>query len=171
MGSVVVCGGSVIGLSVGMMLAHDGHEVTVLESDPAEPPGTPAEAWDSWRRHGVAQFRQPQNLFARVREISDAELPGLTGRLVAAGCVWVDLLSPLPPTITDRAPRPGDDRLRYVTGRRPTVEAVVAAMARETPGLTLRRGVAVTGLTAGPSALAGVPHAAGVRLADGTDLP
>jgi 2-polyprenyl-6-methoxyphenol hydroxylase-like FAD-dependent oxidoreductase len=119
----------------------------------------------------VAQFRQPHNLFARFREICDTVLPGLTDRLLTAGCVWVDYLSPLPPTISDRAARPGDERLRFVTGRRPTVEAVVAAAARELPGISIRRGVEVVGLTTGPSALPGVPHVAGLRLADGTELP
>ena len=162
-----MCGGGVIGLCTGLMLAEDGHEVTVLEVDSPGPPGTPAAAWDDWRRAGVAQFRQPHNLFPRFRAVVDAELPGLTERLVAAGCPWVDYTDPLPPSIEDRAPRDGDDRLRFVTGRRPVTEAVVAAAAEEHPRLTLRRGVRATGLVAGPSALPGVPHVAGVRTSPG----
>ena len=170
MGSVVVCGGSVIGLSVAMMLARDGHSVTVLEADADGPPAAAPEACDGWRRKGVAQFHQPHNLFARFRAIADAELPGLTDRLLAAGCVWVDPLATLPPTMSDREPRPGDDRLRFVTGRRPVVESVVAAAAGEEPRVTVRRGVRVAGLLPGPSVAPGVPHAAGVRLSSGEEL-
>jgi 2-polyprenyl-6-methoxyphenol hydroxylase-like FAD-dependent oxidoreductase len=170
MASIVVCGGSVIGLSTAMMLARDGHEVTVLEADPAPPPLPGDGAWRSWERKGVAQFHQPHNLFPRVREIADAELPGLTDALLAAGAVWVDYLETPPPTIPDRDPRPGDDRFRFVTGRRPVVESVVATRAANVPGVTIRRGVRVEALVAGADVLPGVPHVVGVRTAAGEEL-
>jgi 2-polyprenyl-6-methoxyphenol hydroxylase-like FAD-dependent oxidoreductase len=42
----VVCGAGVIGLATALLLARDGHEVTVVETDPQPPPDTPAQAWD-----------------------------------------------------------------------------------------------------------------------------
>ena len=170
MGSIVVSGAGVIGLCTAMMLARDGHDVTVLEADPDPPPATPVDAWASWRRKGIAQFNQPHNLFARFRRISEQEFPGLTDRLLDAGCVWVDFLAPPPPSVGDTSPRPEDAALRYVTGRRPVFEAAIAAAAEEQPGLTVRRGVRVTGLLAGASAAAGTPHVAGVRTVDGEEI-
>jgi 2-polyprenyl-6-methoxyphenol hydroxylase-like FAD-dependent oxidoreductase len=170
MGSIVVCGGGVIGLSAAMMLARDGHEVTVLEADSEHVPVSPGEAWESWRRTGVSQFRQPHNLFARFRQVCDQELPGLTERLLAAGCVWSDPLASLPPGISDRAPRPGDEAFRSVTGRRPVTEAAIAAAAQEQPGVEIRRGVRLTELAGGPAAIPGVPHVSGVRISTGEEL-
>lgn len=171
MASIVVCGGSIIGSATALLLANEGHEVTVLERDPAPPPDDPSEAWQGWDRKGVAQFHQPHNLFPRFRQIADADLPGLTDDLLAAGCVWVDPLAILPPFIQDKEPRAGDDRFRFVTGRRPVVESVVARAAERQPGVTVRRGVAVAGLLTGPPAVDGVPHVTGVRTGEGEELP
>ena len=170
MGSVVVCGGGAVGLIAAMMLSRDGHEVTVLEADPHPAPRTVEEAWASWGRKGVAQFHQPHVFLTRFRDVIDAELPGLCDRLVAAGCVGVNYLSTPPPSLPDWTPRPDDERLRYVTGRRPVTESVIAAAAEQEPRLTVRRGVRVAGLLSGPSAVPGVPHAAGVRTAAGEEI-
>ena len=176
MASIVVCGGGVIGLAAATMLARDRHQVTVLEADSDGPPAAPTTAWERWQRKGVAQFRQPHNVFPRFRQVCDAELPELPGRLAAAGCRQVDPLgSParggvLPPSLSDHEPRPGDEAFRYVTGRRPAVESVIAAVAAEQPGVVIRRGVRAAGLIAGPPAVPGVPHVAGVRTSAGQEL-
>ena len=171
MASVIVCGGSVIGCCVAAMLARDGHTVTVLEADETLPPTTAADAWEKWPRRGVPQFHQAHNLFARFRLTADRELPGLTEQMVEAGCVWMNPLATFPPSISDRTPRLGDEDFRFVTGRRPVIEAVVAAYAENTPGVTIRRGVAVSGLIEGRFPVAGAPRVVGVRTTDGAELP
>ncbi|MFB9907581.1 FAD-dependent oxidoreductase [Allokutzneria oryzae] len=167
MARVIVCGGSVIGSATAMMLADDGHDVTVLEADPSPVPDDPAQAWNRWERRGVAQFRQPHNLLARVRHVLDEELPGTVAELLEAGCVWGSALASVPPGITDWTPCPEDDRFRFVTGRRPVVEAVLARAAARHPGITVRRGARVRGLLGSPGL---VPRVHGVLLHDGEDL-
>lgn len=158
-----------VGLAAALLLARDGHRVTVLERDPTAPPDDPSTAWEAWTRRGVAQFVQPHSLFARFRRILDDELPEVVGQLVDAGCLWVDPLDVQPPSLQDRAPRPGDDRFRFVTGRRPVVESVLARAAAREPGVTVRRGVGVRGLVVEGRA-GGVPHVGGVRTSAGDEL-
>ena len=162
MAAIVVCGGGVIGLATAMMLARDGHEVTVLEADASPVPTDPAQAWEEWARKGVAQFHQPHNLFARARQVMDDELPGLTDELLAAGGIWIDPIATMPPGIEDRAARPGDDRFRFVNARRPVIEAVVAQAAERTSGVSVRRGVAIDGLEIDVDG--GVPRVSGVAI-------
>jgi 2-polyprenyl-6-methoxyphenol hydroxylase-like FAD-dependent oxidoreductase len=170
MSKVIICGGGMIGLCAATMLARDGHEVTVLETDPEEAPMACAGAWESWDRPGVVQFRQPHNLFTRFRMVSDEDLPELTDRLLRAGCVWVDYLESLPPTIIDKGPRPNDRALRFVTGRRPVLEWTVAAIVAAEPRLTILRGARVRELVTGASAISRIPHVVGVRTMSGDEI-
>jgi 2-polyprenyl-6-methoxyphenol hydroxylase-like FAD-dependent oxidoreductase len=164
MSKIVVVGSGVVGLSMAMLLARQGHDVTVFEHDDAPVPGSAEEAWQAWDRGGVAQFRQPHFLHPSGRRILDEHLPGVTQALLRAGCVTFDFLSLMPPSITDRAPRPGDERFVTVTGRRPAMEYAIARAAEEL--VPIERGVAIAGLLTGPSAAPGIPHVSGVRTID-----
>ncbi len=157
MAEILVLGAGLCGLSTAMLLARDGHQVTVLERDPAPPPqaGPPgaAQAWEAWERRGVNQFRLPHVMLPRWRVQMEQELPEVLDELLAAGGLRLNTLAMLPEP--RRGPlRDGDERFETVTARRPVLEAAVAAVASRTPGVTIRRGVTVTGLLADPPARA-----------------
>ena len=58
MPKIPVLVGGAIGLSTAMMLARRDHDVTVFERDSQPLPGSPEDAWQTWERRGIAQFRQ-----------------------------------------------------------------------------------------------------------------
>ena len=170
MGDVLVLGGGICGLATAMLLARDGHTVRVLERDPEEVPGTVEDAWRTWDRRGVAQFRQTHNLHPRVRLLLETELPDLWDGLKRNGAYRMNMIAGLPPMVTDRGPRPGDDRFLTDTARRSTAEYIVADAARNEPRLTIERGVKVTGVLTGPSASDGVPHIIGATTSAGREI-
>jgi 2-polyprenyl-6-methoxyphenol hydroxylase-like FAD-dependent oxidoreductase len=162
---VTIVGGGMMGLCTAMLLAGDSHSVLVLERDPAPPPD-PLEAWSSWERKGVNQFRLAHYFLSRFRTVASAELPRLTAALGAAGACQYNVVHNIPDEMKGGA-RPDDDRFDTLTGRRATVEAVTSRICEETPNVTVRRGVAVTGLLTGVPARKGVPHVTGVELEGG----
>ncbi|MGZ4671713.1 MAG: FAD-dependent oxidoreductase [Ilumatobacteraceae bacterium] len=167
MGRILFVGGGVVGTCAAMMLANDGHDVTVLERDPSPPP-SPDTAWDDWDRRGVNQFRLLHFFLARFREVADAELPGLTDAMVAAGALRMNPLAGIPDEMTGGW-RAGDERYDVVTARRPVGESIIADVASRTPGVTIRRGIVVSGLltTTGPD---GTVHVTGVRTDGGEEI-
>lgn len=167
MARIVMIGGGMVGSCAAMMLAADGHDVVVLERDPA-PITSPGEAWDRWERRGVNQFRLPHLLLARFRQEVDAELPGLSDALLAAGGLRDDIVAGIPDDFSGGR-RPDDDRFVSITARRPVAEAVVAARTEGTPGVTVRRGTAVRDLIAAPAS-DGVVHVQGVVTDQGDEI-
>jgi 2-polyprenyl-6-methoxyphenol hydroxylase-like FAD-dependent oxidoreductase len=168
MAKIVVLGAGMCGLASGMMLRRDGHEVTVLERDPSPVPDSVEGAWGGWSREGVTQFRLPHIVLTRGRLVLEETLPDVCDALEAAGGLRFDWLSLMPPSISDRAPREGDDRQWTITARRPVLEQVLGRAAEAEPGLEVRRGVAVRELVVG--AFDGRPHVSGVRTSSGDEL-
>jgi 2-polyprenyl-6-methoxyphenol hydroxylase-like FAD-dependent oxidoreductase len=162
--SILIIGGGICGLGTALLLARDGHDVTVLERDVDPIPDSAQDAWDRWERKGVAQFRQPHNFMPGLRLLLEAQLPDVQEALPRAGASRFDLVNPLPPFFSDRSPRPLDEKLWTYTARRPVAEWVFANCAQHERRVTIRRGVQVTSLLTGPPARPGTP-AAGSRAA------
>ena len=75
MTSIVIVGGGIAALTTAMLLADDGHGVTVLERDPDGPTDAGA-SWERWERRGVSQFRFPHLFVSRFRVELDRNSPG-----------------------------------------------------------------------------------------------
>jgi 2-polyprenyl-6-methoxyphenol hydroxylase-like FAD-dependent oxidoreductase len=170
MAEVVVVGGGVVGLCGGLLLARDGHRVTLLERDPAPPPVASDDAWTGWERRGVNQFHMLHYFLPRFREILEAELPDVAAALSGAGALRTNVITSLPAEVSG-GPRPGDERFTALTGRRPVVESAISQVARREPGLEIRRGAAVRGLlSAIEPRWPGVPRVVGVVTDAGEEL-
>jgi flavin-dependent dehydrogenase len=127
MAKIVVLGAGLAGLATAMLLNRDGHRVTVLERDPAEPPARPVDAWAEWERRGVNQFRLPHLILARWLAVARAELPELVEALESGGIHKYTL----------------GEGLDGLTARRPVFEAAMSHAA-VAAGVEIRRGVTVT---------------------------
>jgi 2-polyprenyl-6-methoxyphenol hydroxylase-like FAD-dependent oxidoreductase len=168
MSKIIVVGAGVCGLSAGLLLARDGHDVTLLERDPQPVPDSPQQGWEDWSREGVVQFRQPHYLQPAGHTVLEQELPDVVQELTAAGAMPFTPLSLLPPSISDREPWPGDERFRTLLARRPVLEQVLGLAAESQPRLQVSRGVDVTGLTT--RMYNGIAHVTGVRSDRGEQL-
>jgi 2-polyprenyl-6-methoxyphenol hydroxylase-like FAD-dependent oxidoreductase len=167
MSRIVQIGGGVVGLCNALLLARDGHDVTVLERDPAAPP-SPDEAWDDWERRGVNQFRMIHHFHARFRDIAESEIPEVIRAFDEAGAIRLNPTRDAPAEVTGGF-RDSDAKYDAITARRPVAEAAIASVVAGNDHVTVRRGVSVSGLLTN-SASGGVPHVVGVRTDDGEDV-
>jgi 2-polyprenyl-6-methoxyphenol hydroxylase-like FAD-dependent oxidoreductase len=165
---IVVAGGGLVGNCAAMLLAADGHSVTVLERDPAPPPATAEEAWTQWTRRGVNQLHMIHYFLPRFRAILERDLPAVATELDADGALRFNPLEVVPDEISGGL-RDGDERHQALTGRRPVVEAAVERVAATAPGVTVCRGVAVRGLLSADQQGSAPPHVVGVVTDDGTE--
>ena len=172
---VVIAGGGGTGCFAALLLARAGHEVTVLERDELAVHQDVEAAAAAALRPTAPQIVQPHIIMARTRELLRDQLPDVYQGLLRAGAVAAPLSTQMPPSLPDKTPRPGDERLTVMATRRSTLDLVLLRAVTSQPGITLRMNVKVTGLLTGQlSGLAAgpgtPPHVTGVRTADG-DLP
>jgi 2-polyprenyl-6-methoxyphenol hydroxylase-like FAD-dependent oxidoreductase len=167
MARVIVVGGGVVGMCASLLLAGDGHDVTVLERDPAPPPD-PRQAWEAWERRGVNQFRLLHFFAPRFRDIVEANLPDVAAAFDAAGALRSNPLRDAPAEFTGGY-RESDAKYETLTARRPVAEAAVASVVAKNDHIDMRRGVAVSGLLTAETHN-GIPNVVGVRTDDGEEL-
>lgn len=144
---VVVVGAGVAGLTTALLLARDGHRVTLVERDrlPGDDVLVGGDV-EQLLRSGTPQARHSHAFLGRARHVLAAELPHVLDALHAAGATDYQVLDDLPDTIDDRTPRPGDDDLVLLACRRTTFEAVLRRAVRQTSVVDVRDGTAVDGL-------------------------
>lgn len=164
MARVVVIGGSVAGLATALLAARRGHRAVVFEQDEDTATGD-LDTDFGHRRARAPQTVQPHNFLAPVRAVLRAEAPDVFDRMLALGAHETHEFAKLP---FDPPLLPGDENLITTHARRIVLETALAEAVRREPGITLRTGVPVTGLTVSSAAL-GVPHVMGVRTADGDE--
>ncbi|WP_328356274.1 FAD-dependent oxidoreductase [Streptomyces sp. NBC_00445] len=166
----LVLGAGPTGMMTAMMLAVEGHRVTVLDRDPSPPKGGAEEIWSGWKRPGVRQFPQPHLLLPGGYRLLAAEFPAAVERLIGLGGSWFNVISGAWDVGETGGPQPGDDRFETVAARRPVLEAALLAEAERTPGITVRREAQVTGLLTGTARIAGRPHVRGVVIRGGEQV-
>ena len=161
---IAIVGGGMAGMLAALLLARDGHRVTVYERDDTDLPDNADDAFHGWDRRGVAHARQSHALLARLRQILRDRASDVLEALAEQGATELTIERILPPDIEDRAARPGDEDLVLLCCRRITIEWVLRRAVTAEPGVVWRSGVGVAGLVASGT------DVRGLRLADGTTV-
>jgi len=152
---VVVIGAGMGGLGTALALSRQGHEVVVLERDRTPLPADPHEAF-AWDRRGAPQVRHSHAMLARLRNLVRDRFPDVLEALYAAGATDWPLTTPLPDTIDDASPKPGDEDLVMLACRRTTFEWVLRRAVLAAPHVALLDGVVVEGLAGQGGVVTGV---------------
>ncbi|MFT3832139.1 MAG: FAD-dependent monooxygenase [Micropruina sp.] len=141
---IAVLGAGPTGLTAALLLARDGHRVTVCEADARR-----CQDGSATPRPGVSQFGLPHVLLPRWRHEMDAALPDLVPALLTAGARPVNLLHLQEPGTTGAA-RAGDDWFGTVAVGRAVLEQVLSNLAAGDPNVRFRFATRATGVLPSP---------------------
>jgi 2-polyprenyl-6-methoxyphenol hydroxylase-like FAD-dependent oxidoreductase len=120
-----------------------GHQVTVVDRDPAPPAGDGDTAFADWDRRRVPQFRQGHIFMARARTLLLEHAPDVVDRLLQDGVKEVNFFKLLAPP---ELHRPEDEDFTSLLVRRPAFELALERVAAETPGVRIHRPMRATGV-------------------------
>lgn len=162
---VAIIGGGVAGLSAGLGLARNGHRVTILERDAAPGDADVEQAFEGWRRRGVPQIRQGHFVLGRAMDMLDRHAPDVVSALADRGIV--PAYNPMLVLLSEDQLEPGDELTPMPTRRIP-FELTLRRVTENEPGLEIRSGAKVVGLST--ANVSGLPRVRGVGLADGAEL-
>ena len=171
MADIVVLGGGPTGLATAILLAQQGLNIVVLDRDEA-PPDDPEEAWESWQRRSVGQFRLVHYVQPGGRAMMEQHLPAVFTEMEAVGAIRYNPAEAQARLLPEGAGKDLDlSRFETITTcRRPLIEYAYAAAARKTPGVEVRYGCPAAGLVTGTEVIPGVPHITGVRTESGETI-
>jgi 2-polyprenyl-6-methoxyphenol hydroxylase-like FAD-dependent oxidoreductase len=161
---VIVVGGSIAGLGAAIGLARRGFDVTIVERERGPDTDDGDEAFRSWDRRQVPQFRQGHIFQARARNLLLQHAPEVVDWLGVDGIETVNLFKMLaPPELW----LPEDDDFEGLLTRRPAFELALRRVAEAEPGVRFRCPASASGLLFGDG---DIPTVRGVRLDDGSQL-
>ena len=142
--TVTIVGSGMCGMLTGLALDRRGFQVTIIERDVPPPDGSANEAFFSWQRKGVAQFRHPHAFLGLMCSVLEENYPDLLERFFEAGARKVSFEESIPDHLKPQYnPEPGDEKMWVLMCRRATMETVLRTYVTQTTKVTIRNQVSV----------------------------
>ena len=161
---IVIIGASAAGIFSALVLGRSGHDVLLIEQDRFAIAEDAEAAARTAFRTGAPQVVQPHVILPKCRELLLEHLPDVYYNLLAAGALEAPIRSQMPPSLSDKSARPGDERLTLLMTRRSTLDWTLRRMVASEDRIQCLCGARATGLIAGGRQ---VPHINGVRTDQG----
>jgi flavin-dependent dehydrogenase len=161
---VVIIGGSIAGLITSLALARDGHKVTILEKDSTPMPGTPAEAFELWKRQGAPQLMHSHAFLGRMHNMIRDREPDFLKKLLEHGAAELNFRDSASRLFDNPEFIPSDDDITLLACSRVTFEWVFRQHVLEKGLVEYWDGIEVVGLMAKKGN--GTPQVTGVHFSD-----